>query len=273
MQGLSIGKSTITIHNLPGIVLGFHLIGGHYHINQITTGTVNNHDTDDVPRKLVVILHPSTTGHPFLELRHIAHPLPVVVRNKRLCQRGFNLRLYLVQMENEAFFAGEASATRNTATTTIEYRETWRSLYSIVHQNGSKTAQGLVQMPKRVSAIRTRLLTVISAYKQMAVPIKPLNTIDEKLAFLDTLEALFVDDYEYYACLRTYIIDQVGYRLFLETCDLSKFVLPLHVRNRVNFANRLDSLTTSIRYLRDHPYIERKIGDSLKQCFRIHQFN
>lgn len=273
MQGLSIGKNTITIHNLPGVVLGFQLIGGHYHIDRITTGTIGDSTTEFIPRKLVVILHPSTVGYPFLEIRHAAHPLPVVVRNKRLCQRGFSLRLYLVQMENEVFFAGESVATRNTAPTTVEYRDTWRALYSLVHQNGSGKVPGEVQLPVRASNVRTRLLAVISAYKQMAVPIKPLTTIEDKLAFLEAFEALFANDYEYYACLRTYIIDQVGYRLFLETCDLSKFVVPMRVRDRENFADRLSGLTSSIRYLRDHPYIERKIGESMKQCFRIHQFN
>lgn len=273
MQGLSIGKNTITVNNLVGVMLTYQLVAGHYHINKITTGTIGNSETHDVPRKLTVILHPSTVGYPFLEVRHAAHPWPVVIRNKRLCQRGFSLRLYLTQLENEAFFAGEACATRDTAPTTREYRDTWRALYSIVHQNGGAAKPGELRLPIRNSKDRTRLLAVISAYKQMAVPIKPLISIDDKLAFLDALEALFTNDYEYYACLRTYIIDQVGYRLFLETCDLSKFTIPMRIRNRAKFADSLSGLTSSIAYLRDHPYIERKIGESLKQCFRIHQFN
>lgn len=273
MIGVSITKDFITLHNMHGVKLGVNLIGGYYHVHSVVRGNMENYDTTHIPRKMIVILHVSDKEKPFLEVRHVAHPLPVVLSYRRLCQRGFSLPALLTRLEHELDFAELANTTRDAGPNTASYKETWRSLYSLVHQNGKYATDTEAALPIRSTPMRKRLLTVISAYKQMAVPIKMLNTIEEKLAVIDRMEKTFMDDYEFYACLRTYIIDQVGYRLFIETCELEKFNVPLRVRKRQTLVDSISRMTTSISTLRDHSAISEKIGQALKHCFRIHNFN
>lgn len=273
MIGVSITKDFITLHDMHGVKLGVNLIGGYYHVHSVVRGTMENYDTTHIPRKMLVILHVSDKEKPFLEVRHVAHPLPVVLSYRRLCQRGFSLPVLLTRLEHEVEFAELAKVTRDAGPNTQSYKETWRALYSLVHQNGKHATDTTPGLPIRTTNVRKRLLTVISAYKQMAVPVKMLNTIEEKLAVINRMEEIFMDDYEFYACLRTYIIDQVGYRLFIETCELDRFVVPLRVRKRQTLVDSISRMTTSISTLKDHTAIGEKIGQALKHCFRLHNFN
>lgn len=273
MKKVSINKDFITLHDMHGVKLGVNLIGGYYHIHSVVRGNMENYDTTYIPRKMIAILHVSDKEYPFIEVRHVAHPLPVVLTYRRLCQRGFSLPALLTRMENEVDFAELANVTRDANRHTVGYKETWRALYSLVHQNGKRGGPGEPNLPVRTTEVRKRLLTVISAYKQMAVPVKTLNTIEEKLAVIDRMQEIFMDDYEFYACLRSYIIDMVGYRLFVETCELDKFTVPLRVRKRQTLVDSISRMTTSIATLRDHTAIGEKIGQALKHCYRIHNFN
>lgn len=273
MRAVNISKDRIAVDGIPHLAFGYLVHRDYYFVTSIIRGNLADNQIVHIPKMMSIIMHVSPSNYPFLEVRHVAHPNPVILNYRRLSARGFSLPDFIAKLEDEVFFAEQAYVTRDGGKNTFNYRETWRSLYSIVHQNGRPQEGVFVTAPVRTSNARKRLLTVISAYKQMAVPIKVLNTIEEKLEVIEALERIFTDDYEYYACLRTYIIDVVGYRLFIETAPLEKFVVPLRVRQRKTLVKSLLGMTTSISTLRDHQGLGEKIGNALKHCYRIHNFN
>lgn len=270
MKGVTIGSKYITFYSVPGIALEFIKERGNYVITGVKAGNLAENNTTAISRAMTVIGQFSEKEYPVLEVTHAAYPYAITINLRELQRQGKNLGNYFTHLFDTVNFAKVFIFQHRNMAVSRDYRDQWSALYSLVHT--TRRQHGDVTFPDFQAGERMKLLAVLSAHKQMSVPIKPLNSIEEKLEFLIKFAEIFKQDFEHYACLRSFIVYTCGYRYFLETAELDKFTIPANA-HRCNIAATIDKITSPIDVMKDHQYIVPKIRRALNCCFRIHNFN